>query len=317
MTTIFLGNDHENRTVSRGGMNYTNIYDLPESLVKALVFDDYDYEEAGDISGTGLIKPPRIRQLEKRYGHLITLDASELVWRMAGSIGHKIVERGAGPNVFSEERLRMRADGWDITGKVDLMRMQLDKYAIEDFKFRSVWAAKEAKPEDEAQLNIYATLARHNGFDIGLLRIISVLRDWSKLRATREPDYPQVGVVVREVPLWTVEAQDMFLSIRVLQHQKAENLADDDLPLCTEEERWHKPDVWAVKKRGNKRALKLFKDSISAQMEVFASETVKGRDLIVEHRPGEDTRCLHYCAVKNFCSHGKTLAPAGEETEAA
>jgi len=224
-------------------MQYTNKHNLPEALVKALVFDDYDYEKAGDISATGLIQPPRIGQLTKRHSKEITEDVSDLIWRMAGSIGHKIIERGAPFDTFSEERLSTQLHGWTITGKVDLMRThngyahQRDKYAIEDFKFRSVWAAKDAKPEDEAQLNIYATLARHNRFEIELLRIISVLRDWSKLRASREPDYPQVGVVVREVPLWSVEEQEAFLGQRVRAHQQAEKLADDDLPLCTEEER--------------------------------------------------------------------------------
>src|SRR5688572_24829910 len=128
-------------------------------MVKALVFDDYDYQSAGDISATGLIQPPRIRQLTKRHGDKITEDVSDLMWRMAGSIGHKIVERGAPANTFSEERLSTQLHGWVITGKVDLMRIHFggvgfgsrigDEYAIDDFKFRSVWAAKEAKPEDE------------------------------------------------------------------------------------------------------------------------------------------------------------------------
>ncbi len=182
---------------------------------------------------------------------------------------------------------------------------------LTDYKFTSVWAIKDSKEEWEEQLNLYALLYRHNGFEVTKARIVAVLRDWSKLKASREPDYPQVGVVVREVPLWTVEAQEMFLSIRVLQHQKAEYLADDDLPMCTPEERWHKPDVWAVKKKGGKRAISggLF-DSLIGASALVASENdrwngVKG--LEIEHRPGEDTRCLHYCAVKEFCSYGRTL----------
>jgi hypothetical protein len=240
------------------------------------------------------------------------------MWRMIGSIGHAIIQRINHPNTFQEERLKIRLHGWDITGKVDLIRQDDAglNYGIDDFKFRSVWAAKDLKPEDEKQLNLYSIIAAHNGFNITQLRILNVLRDWSKLRASREPSYPQVGEAVREIPLWSPEEQEAFLGLRVRAHQQAEELADDDLPMCTEEERWHKPDIWAVKKPGGKRAVPggLHKSIESAR--AFAA-TIPAHGPI-EYRPGEDTRCLHYCAVKNFCSYGKTLGQPlnGEEAAA-
>jgi hypothetical protein len=301
-------------------MQYTNNFGLPDAVVKALLFDDYDYENAGDLSATGAIQPVRIRQLTKRHGAKLSEDVSDLIWRVIGSIGHRIIERGAPANTFSEERLRTELHGWIITGQVDLMRQHGNTYAIEDFKFRSVWAAKDLKPEDEKQLNIYATLARHNGFVVTQLRIISVLRDWSKLRAAREADYPQVGVVVREVPLWSPEEQEAFLGNRVRAHQQAEKLADDALPMCTEEERWRKPDVWAVKKRGGKRALPGGLHSSQSSAEAWAiikQGSAAKQSVEIEYRPGVDTRCLHYCTVRDFCSYGKTLAPAATGDEEA
>ena len=299
-------------------MKYTNNFGLPEAMVKALTFDAYDYNAAGKISVTGMIQPPRIRQLTKRHSAELTEDVSELIWRVIGTIGHRIMERGAPDNTFSEVRLRTVLHGWTVTGQVDLMRTHGNAYAIEDFKFRSVWAAKDLKPDDEKQLNLYATLAKHNGFEIQQLRIISVLRDWSKLRATREKDYPQAGVVVREMPLWAQDVQEAYLSERVLVHQQAETLADDDLPLCTEDERWHKEDKWAVKKKGNKRALPGGLHSTPESALAFA--LIKDPSLKAvetEYRPGEDTRCLHYCAVKEYCAHGRSLGQPAEEEAAA
>jgi len=287
-------------------------------MVKALTFDDYNYNAAGKISVTGMIQPPRIRQLTKRHAAELIEDVSDLIWRVMGSIGHRIIERGAPANTFSEERLSTELHGWRITGQVDLMRQHGDTYTIEDFKFRSVWAAKDLKPEDEKQLNLYAILALHNSFKVTQLRIISVLRDWSKLRATREPDYPQAGVAVREIPLWSPEEQEAFLGERVRAHQRAEKLADDELPLCTEDERWHKPDTWAVKKRGNKRALPGGLHSTPESALAFA--LIKDPSLKAvetEYRPGEDTRCLHYCAVKEFCSYGRALGKPAEAEEVA
>ena len=33
----------------------------------------------------------------------------------------------------------------------------------------------------------------------------------------------------------------------------------------------------------------------------LANEQDKGDDFEIEFRPGEDTRCLHYCSVAPFC----------------
>lgn len=290
-------------------MNYTNTANLPQPLVSALIFDDYDSQ--ADISVTGLGLPVRIRQLEKRHGDKITVDVSELIWKVIGSIGHKILERADTDNHLSEERLFTSLHGWTISGKADLLAPNM---TLSDYKFTSVWAMKDAKIEWEQQLNLYALLYRKNGFLVDKARLVAVLRDWSKLKASREPDYPQVGVVVREVPLWSPEEQEAFLGLRVRAHQQAEKLADDDLSMCTEEERWHKPDVWAVKKKGGKRALRLLETPEAASAYALDREPQFPTRLEIEHRPGEDTRCLHYCAVRQFCSYGKTLAmPASDE----
>jgi len=293
--------------------NITNLHDLPESLVRAVTYDDYDYAKAGDISVTSLILPPRIRALTKRHAAEITEDATERIWRLIGSVGHKIVERAADPNEFTEERLSATVNGWTITGKVDILR-EAGGYVIEDMKFTSVWAIKDEKPEWTQQLNLYAHLAREHGFDIKALRIIAVLRDWSKPRAAREHDYPSVGVVVREVPLWSHGAQKLFLEDRVTAHQLAAAETDDDLPICSPDERWRKPDVWAVKKRGNKRAMSLFSDK--AEAECFIADNNNGAVLEIEYRPGRDVRCLSYCNVRQFCQYGRSLKQ-GEGDESA
>lgn len=290
-------------------MQYTNTANLPQPLVSAITYSDYD--RVGDISVTGLIQPPRIRQLTIRHRDEIVEDVSEGIWRLIGSVGHKILERADTDNHLAEERLTMEIHGWTVSGKADLLGPD---GTLDDYKFRSVWAMKEAKPEDEAQLNLYALLYRHNGFEVKRARIIAPLRDWSKLRASREPDYPQVGVVVREIQLWPPGWQEVFLGERVRLHQREETLADDDLIMCTPEERWRKPDTWAIKKRGGKRALRVFTEEVQA--ECFIADNNNDLVLNIEHRRGVDTRCLHYCAVKEFCSYGKTLAPAKDEEAA-
>jgi hypothetical protein len=293
----------------------TNNANLPESVVRAVSLDEYDYQAAGDISASALPKSPRQLWLERRHKHEILEDAADLIWRMIGNIGHKIAERAAHPNSLVEERLSTTVLGWVLTGKCDLLYEQ-DGYGIDDFKFTSVWAVKDEKPEWTAQLNTYAWLAKQHGFDIKRLRIIAILRDWSKLKAAREQDYPPVGVVVREVPLWSAEKQRQYIWDRVAQHQDAANYEDDYMVYCTDEERWAKPDTWAVKKKGAKRALRVTENEADA---VFVASS-RTDAVYIEHRPGNKTvRCDHYCDVKNFCSQWKSLksaAPAESEDAA-
>jgi hypothetical protein len=283
-------------------MKITNNLGLPAPLVSAISNDQYD--KVGDISITGLVKPPRMRWLEIRHDDEIVVDASELIWRLVGSIGHAILERSDTNNHLSEERITFPVMGWVISGKPDLLSpdMQLD-----DYKFTSVWAMKYAKSEWTAQLNSYAWMYRMAvGFIAAKLRITAILRDWSKMKAAREPDYPQVGMVVREVPLWSEQQQEDYIEYRIDRHQVAEKLDDDELPDCTDEERWAKPDLWAVKKKGGKRALRLFDNETAAIGFVIGND-----QLTVEHRPGsKTTRCDHYCLVKSFCNQYAKLRKA-------
>jgi hypothetical protein len=89
----------------------------------------------GDISVTGLILPPRIRQLEIRHSDEIVEDVSEGIWRLIGSVGHKILERADTTNHLAEERLTARVAGWTVSGKADLLGPDM---VLDDYKFRSV-----------------------------------------------------------------------------------------------------------------------------------------------------------------------------------
>lgn len=283
-------------------MRYTNNYNLPAPLVSAILNDAYD--KVGDISITGLIKPPRMRQLELRHDDQLTEDVSDGIWRLIGSIGHAIIERADQDNHLAEERLTMPVLGWTISGKSDLLAPDM---LMSDYKFTSVYSFLLGdKPEWTAQLNLYAALYRHHGFEVKAAQIVAVLRDWQKMRARREPDYPQAQVIVKPVELWPIQKQMEYMVERVRLHQEAQSLIDDELPLCTDEERWRKPDVWAVKKKGNKRALKLFNNADDADSYLAGAPLPKQCEVV--HRPGSYPRCENYCAVSEFCSFGKNLA---------
>ncbi len=64
---------------------------------------------------------------------------------------------------------------------------------------------------------------------------------------------------------------------------------------CTPEEWWERPTRFAVMKRGQKRAVRLY----DTREEAEDNATKAG--LYVEERPGSSVRCESYCRVASFC----------------
>jgi len=275
-------------------MQLTNRLNLPLPIVRAVQHDDY--EQSGDISVTGLIQPPRIRQLTSRHRGDISIDVADRIWPLLGSNTHYILERAQVDNALQEERLSIEVNGWTITGKPDLYYNQ----TVYDFKVTSVWSVLNGvKPEWGIQTNLYAHLLRHCNFSIEAATIICILRDWSKHQVKRSSNYPGTQVVMLPVKLWTQEETRKYILTRVQLHQEAEHLSDADLPVCTPQERWEKSTTYAVKVKGQKRAQRVLESMEAA--EGWTSENMK-KAYEIEVRPGESVRCMSYCDCNNYCS---------------
>jgi hypothetical protein len=107
-----------------------------------------------------------------------------------------------------------------------------------------------------------------------------------------------------ELPLW--EHREEYVADRLMIHQEAQIDFDmyDKLPLCSPEEQWAKPDTWAVKKKGQKRAMRVHHSEEEAVKHANANSALKG-NCEIEHRKGELTRCASYCAVSEYCEQYK------------
>jgi len=272
----------------------TNRANLPDAIVTAVVNDSYNKGDA-QISVTGLLKPPRMSTLEEQHGHEITEDVSERIWSLLGQAVHMILER-ANRTAIAERRLSMEIEGWKISGAMDVYE---EKGILSDFKITSVYKLLQGDLDEWAsQLNLYSVLLRHHGHHVSKLQIIAILRDWSKLEAARNPDYPQAQVVNIPLPLWEPEKSLAFMRERVILHQQARVT----LPECSAKERWAKPDVWAVMKVGRKSAVKL----CSTDREALELATTD-KKYYVAHRPGLSIRCSAYCSIFKFCLQGQQL----------
>lgn len=275
-------------------MTFTNHQNLPGPLFRAVCNDDYEKGDA-DYTVTDLIAPPRIVALKRKHEKEMTEDAADRIWSLMGQLGHLVLERAATREIV-EHRFYMLSRGIKVGGRLDLW----DRAILLDYKFTSVYAVRDGlKPEWEQQCNLNALLCAENGFEVRGAQIACILRDWSVGEARRDHQYPEHQVKMLDVPLWPRDEQLRFLEGRVDLHQTSR----ENPRLCTPQERWQRPEKWAVMKKGRTRAVKLH-DSEDAVVTHLAT---LGPGHYPEHRPAVETRCLDYCAVRQFCDFGKGL----------
>jgi hypothetical protein len=276
----------------------TNRLQLPQPIVDAVAADSYSRGDA-DISVTSLIDPPRLVALREKHWNDITEDASDRIWSLMGQSMHAVLERASRTGI-SERRLFIIVEGWKVSGGMDHYDATvIENETLTDYKLTTVYKFKNGgyDPKFEQQLNIYAEMLRQHGESVNFLKIVGILRDWSRAKARQEEGYPERDVVIRDIPLWAPKKAQEFIRERVILHQQARL----SLPQCTEEERWAKPAVYAVKKKGGKRADALFDSKAAAE----AHASMRGPDYSIEFRPGQSTRCEDYCPVSEFCEQFK------------
>lgn len=274
-------------------MKLTNNLRLPQVMVAAVSNDTYTKGDA-DFSVTELLTPPQLRRLRIEHHEDIEEDVADRIWSLLGSSTHHMIERAGLQSLASLNEITVMADydGFKIKGQAD--HVALDEGTLYDFKVTSVWKVRDNIPSSEwiEQTNIYRRLLeREVGLIIEAVAIIAILRDWSKNEASRTSGYPQAQVVRLDIPLWTADQTDAFIKERIALHT-----APEPRP-CTDAERWVKPSKYAVMKRGNVRAIRLFDTAFEAD-ELAATSA----SLYVEYRPGEAVRCQNWCPVSRWCS---------------
>ena len=279
----------------------TNKHNLPQTLVNLAESRDYSRGNS-HRSITQLIDAPQISVLRMINENRITEDVVDTFWANLGSALHHITEKGADDKHLVEERLFVDVEDWTISGAIDVQRLEDDNsITIMDYKFTSVWAVRNPKLDWERQLNCYAYLVEANKkVKIKELQIICFLRDWNRNNAKRDINYPQQQIVVVPIKLWDFEERSKYVADRVRTHQEAlqDYMNGKDMAECTFEEMWKREDTYAVKKKKNKRALKVFE--IETDAKEFAKE--KGEEYEIEYREGVAVRCEdNYCKVNQWC----------------
>ena len=289
-------------------MKITNRLGLPQPIVEVLSADNYSKGDA-DFSVTELIDAPRQKQLLKRHSHEMTVDCIDLIYQFDGKAVHALLEGADVPEDVGliEHRLSVEVDGYTVSGAIDYYDVK--RGVIQDYKRVSTWeVVMGIKEERHKQLNLYAHLARENGWTVNGLEIVYLFRDWSEARSVREIDYPPDRAMRVDIPLWHPSETLSYLEERVGLHATASATSDDSLLWCTKEERWEDDTTYAVMKHGNKRAVAATdKDGRKFATRAAASQWVQNNrphdtQIYIETRAGEPRRCLKFCQAAPFCN---------------
>lgn len=281
-------------------MKITNRMNLPEPLVRLCTPRP---PSPTRISVTQLIGPPHLRRLTLAHWDALEEDVADRLWAIMGTAMHALLEQHGGANALAEEHLEydlapLGYPDYTLTGRPDYYDAD---DVLWDWKFTSLWALRDGlKSEWMEQINTYAWLFRRHSFPVRALRVLAVFRDWSKSDEMRGVPPAQVY----EVPMMSDEEAEQYIRQRLDLH--VHPYLDE---VCTPKERWERPTVYAVQKRGRKRAVKL----CDTRAEADALVAAKGAGHYVQERRGESVRCAHYCSVARFCAFGQQVLAALDE----
>ena len=274
-------------------------------MVRALE-SDYQYKDKR-YSVTTLLSPIRETMLKRRYHDEIKTDASDLIWALWGTGIHKALEVNAKDGELLEQGLG--ADiihGYRLTGYADMI--DLNRKMVVDYKSTSVWQYINGDFEKyKLQLQMYAYLYyKMTGLFIDKGQIVMFMRDFSKMRSKHEKGgYPERPVMSIDFDLGTPDEIEQYIIERMELLIKYEQVMDNQLPLCTEKERFNSGDKYAIMKKGNKRAVKLHDTMASANGHLEYLQSTGDGIYSIDIRKGTDTKCLEYCSVNIYCDYYK------------
>lgn len=285
-------------------MKITNKLGLPDMLQRT-VEKEYVYRDKR-YSITSLLDSDRVVMLKRRHNEEIEQDVSECIWMLFGTVTHYALETGIElkENEYVEEHLEHTFEnGYTLSGIIDHVYDYVD-----DYKTTSVWTVIYGSNNEhwklQLQMGAYLHYKKHGNW-INKGRIIAILKDWNKNDAKFKTDYPELPVQVIDFDLGTPEEVEKWILKRFYQIEQLEKMADDELPMCTDEERFNKGTKWAVKKKSNKMATKVHNTLEEAREHLINLEQKYPGIYEIEERPGEDTKCLNYCSCCKFCKYYK------------
>ncbi|TGL39674.1 hypothetical protein EHQ53_14225 [Leptospira langatensis] len=296
-------------------MEYTNKFNIPEPIVKAIMARESKYSK-GDAkySITELQNPPRIIHLKKRHSKEIVRDISEFIKSWKGSLMHADIEKHEAGHVVTG-RVFIEIGGVKVSGHPD--SYDANEEHLSDYKETSVYSYTSGnKDQDYAfQTNEYAVIYREVlNFGVKKVSITFSFSDWKLSDYLKNPDKYPPPILTLELDLWDHEKAKELLESKVFQAEMYESYSNDELPECSDADKWMSAPFFKVFKEGNKTAVaggsrfasrEEAEQFIADLMQKDAEKTKKGPAPIyrIDEIKSVPKRCLHWCDVRDFCCY--------------
>lgn len=144
------------------------------------------------------------------------------------------------------------------------------------------------------------------------LLIGAFLKDWDEKKAAQQEDYPQANVCFVDQPFLSDADVEAYIHERIQYLDGYDEVELDNVPLCSDDERWKKDDVWKVYDTTSKAKNPVSRkncDSYEEAKEAVSYWEIKtGNPHRIEHFPGTYDKCAKYCDYRYDCPFGKKLA---------
>ena len=275
-------------------------------------YNKQQYNRIGnDISVTELMRPPRVNHLTARYKQVRPpkTKVSKIIASLQGNGVHDQLQRylkreaSVNNNWMVERRLCSVIDGVRVSGRFDAMYNREDLYDIKVTK-----AYKFIKGdfyEWEEQLNAYDWMLWKDGISIKHLRIYMVVSDWNR-GETHQRNYPPTNINIISIKKWDRTEQENWMRTRVGLWKSSKSLKDEDLPLCTNKERWATNTIWKLYRTPTlKRATKTFPTEARAKayMNVCQrKDPSKWGTAVIEPYVGDQWKRCDWCDAQPNCN---------------
>lgn len=323
---------------------YTNLHNLPMSMVLWLMFDDYDYNsDSKTISATSILKPTKSLVLGSRVGQQEPVDVMNMVASRLGTAIHTAIEQAwlsdpakvkellkmvypsklidamvVNPDpdtvteddfaVYMEIRNDKQVSGYTISGKFDF----ICNGQLEDFKSTSAytWVTQSNKEKYIQQGSIYRWLNPHLVTE-DVMRINYIFTDWSAAKAKQSKDYPPSRILSQEYPLMSLAETEAFVMQRIAEIDRYMDAHQDEMPRCTPEELWEKPTVYKYYKNPAKKVRSTANfDSYWEAHDRYMKDGSIGEIVTIK---GEVGFCK-YCPASALCSQAAEMMAEGRLT---
>lgn len=264
----------------------------PDLLAWALEQDNYS-KDGADYTTTEILRPPQMTYLAQ-LGVAQTMPRYKAFMSLMGTGVHNALEDAAPKDAVVERRFYhtfdIEGEKVSLGGKPDFIYDQL----LNDYKVVLVNGRPndgKPKPDHYMQGCFNSWLAHKNNVKIDTACVEYIFRDWSPGLAERQSTYPQRPNMPVSFALPSWDEIEANILKRLILHVRAKKGINTP---CTDEERWKRPDAWALKKPSNKRARKLCLTADDALENKKQGEEI-------EFRSGGCVRCESWCEYSHIC----------------